>query len=470
MTEEFYKQIWQLSHRVQEANAYEELAELTRRLIDVYAEQGRLDQNPLSSSFNRTLSLPFEKINTLLANSICLVTGGLGCVGSGLVNELLKFDVKQVIILDIACPSQDAVDNKRIHCIACDIRKEDEIQKAFADCQPNFVFHTAAQRSPGYAEYNVSDAFQTNVIGALHIADACEQTLSVQQCVFSSTGKASRYFTNEIYAQTKKLCEYIFDVYARTGRVLYSMARFTHIVDNSLMNIELENDSRLSNHIAIHSPGKYVTAQNAGEAAALMLNGLVYSQKEHSNFLIVKNLEWPVESLEMALYYIQLSKRNIPVIFKGNPPGYIEKFFRGQLDWSHPGDLNLLINVYEYRKKRMNEGDDIIISHICPVEKKTLMNAIESMKKITDDNQLRASLSRHMVLLVSESLQGVNQEDTVNILTWGLHPKYLAAENAKIKDYGITVPLLADSLQGTKWFSEIAWLLKQEVPENVGAA
>lgn len=469
MTEELYKRIWQLSPCVHEPEVYSELAYLTGNLIDVYTEQGRLDQNPLASSFSRKLSVPSGQLNAMLRDVVCVVTGGLGCVGSTLVQELLAFCVKQVVILDIACPPPQILNNKRIRCIACDIRKEDEVIKAVADAKPQFVFHTAAHRSPGYAEINVYDAFQTNVIGALNVANACEQTESVQQCVFSSTGKASRYFTNEIYAQTKKICEYIFDTYARTGRVLYSMARFTHIVDNSLMNIELEADSRLSNHIAIHSPGKYVTAQNAGEAADLMLNALVCSQRGHSNFLIVKNLEWPVESLEMALYYIKLSKRNIPVIFKGNPPGYVEKFFRGQLDWSHPGDLNLLINVYEYRTKCANEKDDIIVSHICPVEKHTLMNAIQSLRTVTDDRDLRKALTRYMVLLVSESLQGVNKEDTVSILTWGLHPKYLAAEKAKLKDYGLTVPLLADSLQGTKWFGEIAWLLKP-VPENVGAA
>lgn len=470
MTEELYKQIWQLSSKVQEKEAYNELANLTKSLIHVYAEQGRIDQNPLSPSFSRMLTLPFDKLNELLRNSTCLVTGGLGCVGSVLVNELLKFDVKLIVILDIACSLPDSYTDERVRCIKGDIRKEEDVNHIFSLCNPQFVFHTAAQRSPGYAERNVYDAFQTNVIGALNIANACEHTESVQQCVFSSTGKASRYFTNEVYAQTKKFCEYIFDVYARNGRVLYSMARFTHIVDNSLMNIELENDSRLANYIAIHSPGKYVTAQNAGEAAALMLNGLIHSQKGHCNFLIVKNLEWPVESLEMALYYIQLSKRNIPVIFKGNPPGYVEKFFRGQLDWSHPGDLNLLINVYEYREKWSNEEGDIIISYICPVQKNTLMNAISSMKKITNEHDLRKMLTDNMITLVSESLRDVNKADTVNILTWGLHPKYLAAEKAKVKDYGLTVPVLADSLQGTKWFAEISYLLEQETAANMGVA
>ncbi len=462
MTEDLYKRIWQLSSNVQQQDAFTELTHLTKQLIDVYAAQGRLDQNPFEPSLGRKINLPFQPINQQLQNSVCIVTGGLGCVGSILVNELLKFDIKQIVVLDVNAALPNYFADARVTTVVCDIRNEKEVLKLFEQFQPQFVFHTAAQRSPGYAERNAYDAFQTNVIGTFNIATACEKTSSVQQCIFSSTGKASRYFTNEVYAQTKKFCEYIFDVFARTGSVLYSMARFTHIIDNSLMNDELEADSRLSNYIAIHSPGKYVTAQNAKEAAALLLNGVVHSQKGHCNFMIVKNLEWPVESLEVALYYIQLSKRNIPVIFKGNPPGYIEKFFRGQLDWSHPDDLNLLINVYEYKNKRYNKEGDILISKICPVQKETLLNAINELRNIREERELKQALTKCLITLVSESLIDVDKQDTVNILNWGLHPKYLSLEKATVKDYGLTVPILADSLQGTKWFHQIEYLVTEK--------
>ncbi len=385
MTEALYKNIWQLSPKVQQQEAFTELTNVTKQLIAIYASQGRLDSNPFETSFGRTLSMPFDNINDTLKNKVCLVTGGLGCVGTELIRTLLQYEVASIVVLDIASAQTNPFTDNRVTCVLCDIRDQKTVLQQFAHFQPNFVFHTAAQRSPGHAEWYAHHTFHTNVIGTLNVVNACEQTDSVKQCVFSSTGKASRYFTNEVYAQTKKLCEYIFDVYARKGRVLYSMARFTHIIDNSLMNVELEDASRNSSYLAIHSPGKYVTAQNAGEAASLMINGLLYSEHGKANFLIVRNLEWPVESLEVALYYIKQSGREIPVIFKGNPPGYTEKFFRGQLDWSHPEELNLLINVYEFGDKQLNKEEDIVISHICPVEESTLQNAIDKLRKIEDE-------------------------------------------------------------------------------------
>src|SRR5690606_36132453 len=133
--------------------------------------------------------------------------------------------------------------------------------------QPEFVFHTAAQRNPGYAEKHIYETITTNVLGTLNVVKASEKTACVKQCVFSSTGKASRYFTEEVYAGTKKMCEYIFEVCAKKSSKKYSFVRFTHILDNSLMNEELKHCSKTDPYLAIHSPGKYVTAQNVTEAA-----------------------------------------------------------------------------------------------------------------------------------------------------------------------------------------------------------
>lgn len=466
MTEELYKHIWQLSAKVQQQDAYNELTTVTKQLIDIYAEQGRLDVNPFDTAVARSLSLPFDEVNSILAGSICLVTGGLGCVGTILVKELLTFDVARVIVLDIATSSADHFTDARVQAHVCDIRNEQQVMDLFAATRPTVVFHTAAHRNPGYAERHAHETFQTNVLGTLNLVNACEKTNSVTQCVFSSTGKASRYFTNEVYAQTKKLCEYIFDVYARTGRVLYAMARFTHIIDNSLMNDELEEASRNSQLLAIHSPGKYVTAQNAREAACLMISGLLYAEKGRCNFLIVRHLEWPVESLEVALYYISRSGRNIPVIFKGNPPGYTEKFFRGQLDWSHPDELNLLINVYEYQHKSLNKAEDMLISHICPVEADTLFAAIDQVKQMEDEKSVKYHLTEHLITLVKESLTHTNKQDTINILNWGIQKKYLALEKATVQDYGLTVPLLAESLEGTEYYQQVAHLFAEPVASN----
>lgn len=215
--------------------------------------------------------------------------------------------------------------------------------------------------------------------------------------------------------------------------------------------MELKKDSENAPYLSVHSPGKYVTAQNAKEAAFLMLNALVYSEKKQANLLLVRNLDWPVESLEVALYYVKQSERSIPIVFVGNPIGYSEKFFRGQVDWSNPGELNLLTNVYERRYRRLSSNEDIIITCPCSTDK-DLIN--EVMKRINDakgEMETKKELIGGLKKLVRESLKRVDKEDTADILRWGLDPKFIEMEHVNIADFSTLISLLVESLTGSKY-------------------
>ena len=462
MIEELYKRIWGLSPFVKSKDSYAELTALTKELIRLYDLQGRLGEDPFSPTRQRKLSLPSEKVSELLKGSICLITGGLGCVGTSLLSEILQFDVKQVILLDKET-SLSTISDSRIEHVVCDVRDFNSLKSAFLMYGPEYVFHTAAQRDPGYAESHIEETVSTNVIGTLNVVIASEESGTVKQCIFSSTGKASRYLTEEIYAGTKKLCEYILDTYAATGSVRYGMVRFTHILDNSLMNQQLLSQCEKDDYIAVHCPGKFVTAQNVKEAAYLMLNALIYSEDKHCNFLLVRNLEWPVESLEMALYYVKRSGRAMPVIFMGNPIGYTEKFFRGQMDWANPQELNLLINVYEQRYRKYNHDNDIIISHNSPVDKVVVDKVLREIKCATGENDNKKYLVQGLKEIVRDSLNRVDRQDTVHILNWGLQQKFLEIEKAKASDYGSIIPMMFESLESSEYYKQVENLLSLKV-------
>lgn len=461
MIEDVYKRIWQLSPKVRNKEAYETLTGLTRELIGLYDQQGRLSDDPFSPTRQRLLSLPFERVNSVLKGSTCLVTGGLGCVGTSLIHELLKFDVRKIIILDKKSPEKELPAG--VTHYVCDVRDPKRIKEIFSEVKPEFVFHAAAQRDPGYAETHIHETVSTNVTGTLNLVKASEESGTVKQFVFSSTGKASRYFTEEVYAGTKKMCEYILDIYSRSGNVQYSMVRFTHILDNSLMNQQLMNECEHNDFIAVHCPGKFVTAQNVKEAAYLMINALIYFEERQCNFLTVRNLEWPVESLEMALYYIKRSGKSMPVIFMGNPVGYTEKFFRGQMDWSNPQELNLLINVYEQRYRRYNQDGDIIISHISPVSERVVTRALQNIGTSVSESDSRENLILGLKAIVRDSLSHVVKDDTVNILNWGLQQKFLEVEKARMEDYGPVIPMMFESLENSEYYKQVEGLLYQKV-------
>jgi NADP-dependent 3-hydroxy acid dehydrogenase YdfG len=453
VVEDIYDRIWELSpdHKIIEAR--QELLQLTDDLIEIYDEQDRLNADPFEPTRKREISLPYARINNELKDTTCFVTGGSGCVGSKLVEELLKFDVKLVVILDISMGA-NLYSSNRIINVECDIRDISMLHECFEYFQPDLVFHTAALRDPGYAERHLEDAVDTNVIGTFNVAHECETSGTVKQMVYCSTGKASRYFTEEIYAATKKMSEFIVDGFAKGSDVKYSMVRFTHILDNSLMNIELSKKCQSDDCLAIHSPGKYVTAQNALEAAHLMLNALIFSERGNCNFLLVKHLEWPVESLQMALYYIKNSGRSIPVIFTGNPAGYSEKLFRGQFDWSKPKELNLLINVYEQKSQKLNSLDDIIISRICSTDAEMVSAILNELRTAEGDEAKRIILLEGLRKLVSASLVKVDKADTVKILRWGLDARYVDRKNEGFQNCIPITSLLVGSLIGSEYDME----------------
>jgi nucleoside-diphosphate-sugar epimerase len=451
------KKMWALSPQVRFPEAYRELTNLTGELIKIYELQGRLSANPFMPITERKINLPFENLSDELKDSTCLVTGGFGCVGSVLIKELLEFKVKRVIVLDLNIPNNSSALSKmeEVDYVRCDVRDFQKVLDAFLLYSPDFVFHMAAQRNPGYAESHIVETVSTNVLGTLNVVKACEATRSVKQMVFSSTGKASRYFTEEIYAATKKTAEFIIDTFAKESRVRYSMVRFTHILDNSLMNAQLKNDSARVEYLSVHSPGKYVTAQNAMEAAHLMLNALLHAQQRQSNLLFVRHLPWPVESLEVALYYIKESNRKIPIVFVGNPIGYSEKFFRGQLDWSRPNDLNLLTNVYERKYCRPNSNEDILITRPCSTDKGTLDRVLRNIAKASAELENKIALIEGLKELVRESLKFVDKEETANILRWGLDPNFLEKGFGHSSDFNTIISLMVGSLAGSKYDMEV---------------
>ncbi len=458
-TKSLLEEIWNLSTYGQDKflKVREELKIKTKALLKAYQSQGRALEDPFAPTRTRTLSLPESEIGDLISGAVCLVTGGSGCVGSTLVEDLIPFRPAKIIVLDWEMQSFGSIDCGSTDLIfeEADLRQAKQVMDVFKKHRPDFVFHIAAQRNPGLAEKEIVLTVDTNILGTYNLILACESTNSVKRCVFSSTGKASRYFTEEIYAGTKKICEHLFTTFHRIGRVKYGMARFTHILDNSLMNQSLRHMAMNEDCVKVHSQSKFVTAQNVGEASKLLLNALLTCDGEECGFLLVKHLEWPIESLEVALYYIHLEGTGKPIIFTGNPKGYEEKFFRGQLDWSTPHDLNLLINVYENKKRKVNQEEDIISSSIVPAKTKTVEKVIRDFQKVDPTPESYAHLlSGSLESLFADSLSEVNPMDTLDILKWGTDKDKLKHDGAEIDEFEKMIALFLKSLEAKGFVKE----------------
>ncbi|EKQ70585.1 putative nucleoside-diphosphate sugar epimerase [Leptolyngbyaceae cyanobacterium JSC-12] len=445
------------SSEPQESALVEELKRLTQALIREYQASGRLQDEPFNEAWTRSLHLYESDVCTLLHGKTVMVTGGEGCVGSRLIDKLIELGVRRIISVDNARintsfnaePIPGNAPNVVLY--SADVRNLAALRQIFETERPAIVFHLAAIRIPGLAEKIILETVSSNIFGSQNIIQLCEE-YNVEQCVFSSTGKASRYWTAEVYAATKKVNEWLFAHAAQTGNVRYSMVRFTHMLNNSSMCEQIDSRVNADRPVNIHAPERYVVGQNVGEAVHLLLNSLLFAEPKRLRFILVRNLGWPTESLEVALYKILKSGKDLPIYFQGIPPGYEEPFFLGQVDWDHPTEINTLINALETENfSTISTSGDMIVSETIPFSACTLMEQLVHLKLMCTDpsipeGEIKQQLSEVVRQVAATTFYHASPKRVLQILKWGINLKQYERGEFYLAPYRPFIELVVQSL------------------------
>ncbi len=117
-----------------------------------------------------------------------LVTGGAGFIGSHIVDSALAAGHEVAILDDLSSGKRENVAHGA-KLFVVDLRNKDATRKVVADFKPDVVSHQAAQASVSISMRDpVLDA-SVNVVGGLHLADACVEH-GVERLIFASTGGA----------------------------------------------------------------------------------------------------------------------------------------------------------------------------------------------------------------------------------------------------------------------------------------
>lgn len=433
-----------------------QLRQLTQDLVEAYKSSGRLQGDPFYDAWTRPVHLYEEDVKQQLQGKVVLVTGGEGFVGTCLIKKLVELGADRVISVDKARYStahaeaiRGIADNVLLY--VADVRNYDDLKPIFETERPQLVFHLAAQRLPGLAEQQIRETVTSNIFGTQNVIHLCEE-YGVEQCMFSSTGKASRYFTAEVYAASKKVACWLFQQATKRGRVRYGMVRFTHMLDNSSMCEQIDSKIQAGRPVNIHAPDRYVVGQNVGEAVNLLLNGLVLSELGILKFLLVRNLGWPTESLEVALYKILESGKDLPIYFQGIIPGYEESFFLGQVDWDDQLEINTLINALEtsYRMG-ISSSNDMIIAEPFPFTEAVLVEQLPQLKRLCDDTDVsEADIKKKLADLVravsQTNFEHASAKRVLQILRWGVNPKQYEKGELNLAHYKDIIEILVRSL------------------------
>jgi Polysaccharide biosynthesis protein len=355
------------------------------------------------------------------------VTGGAGCIGSLLIPKLLTFAPAKIISVDIAHVPGDVISlaSPLISTFATNVGDYADLRRIFEEQRPDLVFHLAAQRDPGLAEITGPDTLKTNVFGTVNIIRLCEE-YAIQKCIVSSTGKASRYFTPDIYACSKKINECLLTQAAQQGKVIYGAVRFTHVVDNSLVAAYVDQKIKEDGVVQLHAPERYIYGQNRTEAIHLLLNALVFAQPQQLNFLTVQDLGWPIEILEMSLQRILAAGKRIALYFQGLPDGYEEFVFAGNYNWAAK-NVSPMVNFIEAQSAVVDEAGDMIIWPALPFTNGVLVSEITKLQQCLvqpnlSNRQVKTALGQAVATMMQATFDQVPVDLLRNVLTMGLNP------------------------------------------------
>jgi nucleoside-diphosphate-sugar epimerase len=284
-----------------------------------------------------------------------VVTGGTGCIGHAVLSRLVKDQPYTRYFSISRNPPIPERKVDRVNYLLGDIRDYNRMAQIMTDLKPDMVLHLAAQRDPGKAELEVDRTISTNVLGSNVVLRAAGEA-GVQRFILASTGKAVRFFTSDVYAATKKMAEYQAAAAAHRYGMRVGMARFTHVVDNSLIRIFIEEWILKGEPMKLHSPYVMLPIQSALECYHLLMMAGVASEVHHPKTLAIRNLGWPpINLLDMALDYLREadpSGPRCPIHFTGYPPGYEAYAYPGTYDPLSAGDVSPLINTLEARRTR----------------------------------------------------------------------------------------------------------------------
>jgi len=178
-------------------------------------------------------------VSAFLSGQTILITGGGGSFGAQLAQELLRFNIKKLIIIDhheaaaftIKKQLTAEVPQAEIAVFVASVQNKGHIEDICLTHKPTLIFHAAAYKHVQLMEENHNEAIRNNVFGSQNIAEAAI-SCGAKKCILVSTDKAVD--PKSIYGATKRLSELLFlGRNQDTQKTTFTVARFGNMLGSS---------------------------------------------------------------------------------------------------------------------------------------------------------------------------------------------------------------------------------------------
>lgn len=331
------------------------LARLTQALLASKPE-AKEEYGRFLAAVRKDIDLPGPVLAECLQGKRILVTGGTGCVGSALMAQLARFSPARLVSVSRGI-TQGWPRLPGAEYVQADIRDADQLSAVFDQVRCDIVFHVAGQRDPGLAEHEVHRTVTTNVLGTCNVISAAASS-GVRHVIFASTGKALRPYSPEVYTASKRVAEWLLWQAAARGLATCSVARFTHVIDNSIIHARLL-DWCDGGVIRLHDTGIAFYVQSALQSAQLLLVAEAGAQPGSLPVHAISDLGWPVTLLDVTLGLLAWTCSAAPIYFSGYDRGYEAAAFPALYDPMTAGDVSPLISAFEATGARRSCCPDV---------------------------------------------------------------------------------------------------------------
>ncbi|WP_281521704.1 polysaccharide biosynthesis protein [Dubosiella newyorkensis] len=372
------------------------ITKIMRFSLENDKEPIRVDEIQIEDLLNRhTVDLKNEEIGMYLSDQVVCVTGAGGSIGSELCRQIVQFQPKKLIMIDInentlymlkqefmrKMRNGSISPNIELVSLIISIREREEMFKFMEQYHPDVLFHAAAHKHVPLMEDRPMEAIRNNVFGTKNVIDACIQG-GVKRLIMISTDKAVN--PTNVMGATKRMTELILQSREHSGEIKMAAVRFGNVLgsDGSVIPI-FKEQIKQGGPVTVTDYNIQRYFMTIPEAAQLVLQAGYYASQQE---IFVLDMGKPVKILDLAEKMIRLSGfkpyEEIAIQEIGLRPG--EKMFEElalEIEQCHRTD-NKLIFVHDRLEISQQEIDQKL-----EVLKKTIENTddIATIKSVLLD-------------------------------------------------------------------------------------
>ena len=269
-----------------------------------------------------------KNINSLIKNKTVLVTGGGGSIGSELCRQIVKYDPKRLVIVDIYENNLYDIEMElraeypklNLEAIVASVRDKARLNNVFETYKPEIVFHAAAHKHVPLMEKSPLEAIKNNVFGTYNVVN-CADEYGVEKFVLISTDKAVN--PTNIMGASKRVCEMIVQAKNKVSKTEYVAVRFGNVLGSNGSVIPLFK-KQIERGGPVTVTHKDITRffMTIPEAVQLILQAVTYAK---GGEIFVLDMGEPVKIYDLAVSLIKLlgyePNVDIPIEITGLRPG-----------------------------------------------------------------------------------------------------------------------------------------------------